>query len=420
MHDPIQEGSKRIQFKVKDYGKGIAEENFQRIFEPFHQENLDTSTIYGGTGLGLPITKQLVEKLGGTISVDSQLGKWTEFTVDFPFNGEEVADFDTQVQRLAHTSILVVVARPTTDCPVVKWLREQGITVELIATCDEMEGMAQAIEAKQPDGVPHYYIPLVHDEAFDQAVYRRFADRHANQLMTFGYKNNVDLAAAHVHSPCRVFPSLFLPILGDLVERLKTGKTKRIETTLDSSILIINNQPAAAPADNTIPNTSGALSNKGGEVDYGKIKALIAEDNRINQRVLSKTLTRLGLLQDNIDVVENGLKAVNAVSEKAYDVVFMDMEMPVMNGLEACREITKNKVRLLPVVVFVTAHAMETFRNEARQAGGYGFISKPFNLEKIDQLINSVPWDSLTETQRRKIAVSQEQTEAECTSALCN
>ena len=82
--------------------------------------------------------------------------------------------------------------------------------------------------------------------------------------------------------------------------------------------------------------------------------------------------------------------------------------MPVMNGLEACRQITQNKVRLLPIVIFVTAHAMEKFRNEARQAGGFGFISKPFNLEKINTLIKSVPWDSLTETQRPSLVVKQE------------
>ena len=393
---------KRIHFQVKDYGKGIAPDNFHKIFEPFHQENQNTSTIYGGTGLGLPITKKLVEKLGGLISVQSEVDSWTEFTVDFPYHGEEVTDFSSQVARLANTSILVVVARPTTDCPVIKWLRDQDINVELIASCDELEATAQAIEARAPPEETQYYIPLVHDIAYDEVLYRNFADRHPSQLMTFGYQNN-GISAAHVHSPCRVFPSLFLPILGDLVARLKTGQVERIETTLDTSILVINNQ---APKEAT---PAPAPTAKDAGVSYDKLKVLIAEDNRINQRVLIKTLVRLGMKEENIDVVDNGLKAVHTAQQVAYHIIFMDMEMPVMTGLDACREITNNKVRLLPLVVFVTAHAMETFRVEAQQAGGFGFISKPFNLQKIDTLVRSVPWDSLTETEHRNEAALQQQ-----------
>jgi len=82
--------------------------------------------------------------------------------------------------------------------------------------------------------------------------------------------------------------------------------------------------------------------------------------------------------------------------------------MPVMNGLEACRQITKTKQRLLPIIVFVTAHALEAFRTEANEAGGYSFISKPFKLEKIHSLIQSVPWDKLTVTEQRSLAVDKQ------------
>jgi len=406
-----------IVFKVKDYGTGISPDNYEMIFEPFHQENRNTSTIYGGTGLGLPITKKLVETMGGVISVESKVGQWTEFTVKFPFHGREVTDFSSHVNRMANTSVLVVVARPTTDCPVIKWLRDQRITVELIASYDEMEATAQAITARAPEGEQQYFILLVHDEAFDESLHHKFVSNYPSQLITFGYKNN-EVSAAHVHSPCRVFPSLFLPILGDLSARLKTGKVERIDTTLHSSILVINKQTPAkseTALSSSLPMDSGLV--------YDQLKVLIAEDNRVNQRVLTKTLQRLGITTNNIDIVDNGLKAVNAASEKSYDIIFMDMEMPVMNGLLACREITKNKVRLLPVVVFVTAHAMETFRTEARNAGGFNFISKPFNLEKIDSLIKSVPWDSLTETERRSQSVLVGKTTTgsdSCSLSLCS
>jgi len=82
--------------------------------------------------------------------------------------------------------------------------------------------------------------------------------------------------------------------------------------------------------------------------------------------------------------------------------------MPVMDGVEACRIINKHKCRMLPVVVFVTAHALEAFRKEASDAGGHGFISKPFNLERIRELIESIPWDKLTETELRTRAAKKQ------------
>jgi len=301
---------KRIRFSVKDYGKGIAKENYTAIFKPFHQENKDTGTIYGGTGLGLPITAKLTEKLGGEISVQSELGKWTEFTVEFPFHGQEVTDFEIEnaVACLANTSVIVVVARPTTDCPVMIWLREQSITVKLVASCNELEAAASKIEAKYPE---QYYIVLMHDEAFREDLYCRFAESHQSQLMTFGYQN-IAMAAAHVHSPCRVFPSLLLPILGDLVARSKTGKIERIETRLDSSILVINNQKDEVDKAALAPVTCES---------YSDLRILIAEDNKVNTKVLTNTLKRLGL--HRIDAVDNGKKAVQAASEKIYDLIFM-------------------------------------------------------------------------------------------------
>jgi len=82
--------------------------------------------------------------------------------------------------------------------------------------------------------------------------------------------------------------------------------------------------------------------------------------------------------------------------------------MPVMNGLEACRQITKTKQRLLPIVVFVTAHSLESFRTQANEAGGYSFISKPFHLEVIDSLLHMVPWDKLVETDHRSLAITKQ------------
>ena len=119
-----------------------------------------------------------------------------------------------------------------------------------------------------------------------------------------------------------------------------------------------------------------------------RIKVLVAEDNKINQKVLKRTLMRVGINEEILDIVENGKLAVEASEEKAYDIIFMDMQMPVMGGLEATKLIKERDGKDGAKVVFCTAHAVDQFREQADLAGGDGFVSKPFNLKKIKAVLD--------------------------------
>ena len=261
-------GQKWIRFQVKDYGKGIAKENYNKIFQPFQQVVDESGDSQGGTGLGLPITVKLAEKLGGHISVESEVGQWTEFTVELPFHGHESVTFEKDALQLADATVLVVVARPTTDCPVATWMHNNDLGLELVPSCEDMEPAAARVEAKTPRDRPHYYIILMHDECFDMAYYRRFAENHQCQLISFGNKE-LDEAAGHIQIPCRVFPSLMLPILGGLVDRLKSGKSNRIETTLSTNVLVIRDQVEKPRKD--LSHNSPVADN------YSNLNILIAE-----------------------------------------------------------------------------------------------------------------------------------------------
>ena len=139
-------------------------------------------------------------------------------------------------------------------------------------------------------------------------------------------------------------------------------------------------------------------------ISHDAIRVLIAEDNPINQKVLQRMLHRLGVR--NIDIVDNGKLAVETHASKPddyYHIIYMDMQMPVMDGLEACRHITKrklansssssslsnttddNKKNVLPKIIFVTANVTDGHENEAQEAGGDGFISKPFSIDGIER-----------------------------------
>jgi two-component system glycerol uptake and utilization sensor kinase len=115
------------------------------------------------------------------------------------------------------------------------------------------------------------------------------------------------------------------------------------------------------------------------------LKVLYAEDNVVNQKVLQRVLERLGL--NDITIVDNGLKAVESCETNRYDLIFMDMQMPVMDGVEACKKIVARNAT--EKVVFVTAHALEDFKEKALAAGAVDFVSKPFNLQKIRAILKS-------------------------------
>jgi signal transduction histidine kinase/CheY-like chemotaxis protein len=172
---------------------------------------------------------------------------------------------------------------------------------------------------------------------------------------------------------------------------------------LPAAALILSRSKVLSPPNSTLPMKRMLPSNvrsgvetpfPGGEQktesSYAKIRVLVAEDNKINQKVMKRMLLRLGLEQ--IDIVENGLEAVDRETAQRYDVILMDMDMPVMDGLEATRQIVARprveSTDVAPKIFFVTAHALDTFRVQAKEAGGHGFISKPFNLQKIESIFS--------------------------------
>jgi CheY-like chemotaxis protein len=143
---------------------------------------------------------------------------------------------------------------------------------------------------------------------------------------------------------------------------------------------------------NSLHNLTGMTSKP--KIDYTGIRyestrVLVAEDNAINRKVLGRMLDRLGVV--NVDMVENGLLAVEREASKEYDLVLMDMQMPVMDGVEACRLIVnRHGGHSSPIVVFVTAHAGLDYGLQCEKAGGRGFLSKPFNFDDIQKCFSRV------------------------------
>jgi CheY-like chemotaxis protein len=201
------------------------------------------------------------------------------------------------------------------------------------------------------------YICLVNEDLYHPPeAYKALCQRATkSMLLTFGPKYSVQETNCHYRSLAQILPSVLIKSLAAHVIGL--------ERTSSSARHVL---AATDPV-----------------IQYGDLRVLVAEDNVINQKVLVRMLAKLGVR--NVDVVDNGQKAVDQEAQKDYDIVYMDMQMPVMDGTDACQRIVKRRgAEARPKVVFVTANVSGGFESETTKAGGNGFISKPFNVHEIE------------------------------------
>jgi signal transduction histidine kinase/CheY-like chemotaxis protein len=402
-----------IRFSVQDYGKGIEKKDFKTIFQPFSQASKHTATVYGGTGLGLSITSKLVHSLGGRIAVDSEIGKFTEFIVDLPLKGEPV-DIAAVKGRLKDVCIITVKPKGSIDYsfttypiaeepePFGSSVRDQyGLSVVSTQSVNDLEERVKQLEAEKSG---KHFALLVNETLYDDQALTAIVEKlgHRNcTFMTFGPKNGIEATKQkHFRSLLGVFPSILLESIAKHVAHTKQDVVA--SDTKGSSALKSNpnsSSPDVAYVPEKAPKTSDPRSQRAESTKPTSaakqfppkrdLKVLYAEDNKINQKVLSRVLNRVGIM--DVTIVDDGLKAVTICEKVSYDVIFMDMQMPVMDGVEACNLIIErdNDAK----VIFVTAHALDEFKHKAKAAGGVGFISKPFRIEDIEKVLGQLDLD---------------------------
>ena len=277
-----------IRFVVRDSGKGIDPSMFAKIFHPFAQESSDTETLYGGSGLGLAISSKLVHRLGGTISVDSQVGKWTEFAVELPLQGCDPAPFDLELLRTA--KVWVVDPDPL----------EQDNARRVFDYF--------AIEHHVASSLPTF--PKSGKEAkLSVVIIQEDLWRPDMQLppksviITTGTNYTIKTAHGHIRSLRQTVPNNILFCIAESIKIANSSQHEKVEVEVHT-VAVENN-----------------------EISLTSLKIMIAEDNKINQRVLVRILERIGI--SDVKVAVNGQEAVDfAMSGVDYDVILMDMQMP--------------------------------------------------------------------------------------------
>lgn len=305
----------------------------QISFEPFKQLESNEAN-HGGTGLGLAITRQLVKALGGTITVQSDYGKWSEFIVTLPCK-----------YPMIHLQV------------------------------DHDTGERSESEQRKPSAIT----TTDEDDSTSESSFNS-DDSSSYNLSTASFQGILEQAAKRQCQTKTMNPE---ESTISLTNDKSTVSLDSYLTTSSHGSSLSNSKVLDCPS--TLQTLHSSTKEDTKEY-FQNIRILIAEDNVINQKVLHRTLNRIGV--ETIDIVDNGKKAVEASNDKTYDICFMDMQMPVMDGLEACRIISKRSSR--PKIIFLTAHALTQYQQQADDAGGDGFISKPFKIDVIKDLLASI------------------------------
>lgn len=349
-------GYTTYEFRVKDNGIGMSEEFQKHIFESFSREQTTTVSGIQGTGLGMAITKNIVDMLGGTISVKSEEGKGTEFLVVFDCKlSDNVVKYEP-VPELQGARALVADDDTDTCMSVSKMLKQIGMRADW--TVSGKEAIVRAREAyDEGDAFKAYIIDWLMPDMNGIETVRRIRKVIGEStpiiILTAYDWSDIEIEAREAGVTAFVSKPLFMSELREVLTRpVRTEKTR---------------EKAAEEGDFT-----------------GK-KILLVEDNELNQEIALEILQGAGFV---VDIAEDGIVAVdkmaNAASDR-YDLILMDIQMPKMNGFMATREIrtlSDNRKANIPIIA-MTANAFEEDKKSAFESGMNGFIAKPINIKAL-------------------------------------
>jgi PAS domain S-box-containing protein len=361
--DQLQEGF-IIYFEVKDTGVGIQPDVQKRLFQPFEQADASTTRRFGGTGLGLAICKQLVELMGGEINLESTPGKGTKFFFTLPLRkGQQ----DTIRPRydLKGLRVLVVDDNEVNRKVLEHYIQSWGMIPELAKNA--REGLEKALIAAKKD------------EPFDIAI----LDYMMPEEDGFSLARKLKL-----HDETANIPLILLTSLG------KSGHTGKSQEAVFSAFL--TKPIRQSHLYDCIAMVTGQKKDKHKSVitqhSIKKIKKagtqkriLLVEDNLVNQKVAMIMLQKMGF---QVDVAQNGLEAVEAIKKNTFDLIFMDCQMPEMDGYEATKKIKslKDDKSKIPIIA-MTANAMEGDREKCLAAGMDDYLSKPIRKDKLEEIL---------------------------------
>ena len=357
-------------FEVRDTGMGIPEKTLQTLFQPFVQADSSTTRHFGGTGLGLSIVRKLVELMGGEIGVSSEVGAGSRFFFTLPLMPAAAISPERRIRTETGGRILIVDDNVTNQRVLSAQLVHAGYTVTTVssgfAALDELQN---AIASDNPFDmvITDFQMPdmdgamlgeriiAMRELANTRLVMLTSLDRHGDtpRLAALGF-------AAYLTKPVRVRELI------DAVARVMSGGPRQWQ--METQPMITLNMLSQPPAQQRFAG-----------------HVLLVEDNFVNQKVAVRFLERLGC---TVEVASNGAEGVAACQQRQFDIVLMDLQMPVMDGMTATRMIRASETSGHIPVIALTANAMTGDRELCEAAGMDGYLTKPIEVERLRNILS--------------------------------
>ena len=354
-----QKGSELYEIRVKDNGIGMSQEFVQKIFSPFERERTSTVSRTQCTGLGMAITKNIVDMMGGTIEVQTEQDKGTEFIVRLPFRTQPEHQRTEKIAELEGLKALVVDDDFNTCDSVTKMLVRVGMRSEW--TLSGREAVLRARQSMELGDAFHAYI-------IDWRLPDMNGIEVTRQIRSLGDDTPIIILTAYDWSDIEAEAKA----AGVTAFCAKPLFMSDIRETLMTAI----GQSQSEPEDSVLPAAGS---------DFRGRCILLVEDNELNREIAVEILNEYGFL---VDTAKNGAEAVEKVKNSTpgnYDLVLMDVQMPVMNGYEATKEIRAldNPALAGITILAMTANAFDEDRKKALGCGMDGFLSKPIVIEEL-------------------------------------
>lgn len=335
---------------VSDTGIGIAAEKLSHLFDPFIQADTSTTRKYGGTGLGLSITKNLVEILGGELSVSSQPDVGSIFTIALAVD-IFLATTNDSLQGVSKSRIAVLIESDIEQQALHYALSDSAAEVDYYNSIDDLESSLRTTEKD---------VLLV-----DESVCASMIPMGGSLLSAL---NEID------ELPCIIY--------------LASLKNQAAAAELYSTVIrkpVCPSKILHAIANRVSPNTPIREPSYVSRVTPLKqMNILVAEDNVVNQTVAKQIIKTLG---SDVDIAENGIEALELIANKHYDIVFMDIQMPAMDGVEATTKLRASTASQ-PYIIAMTANAQTEDRDRCLEAGMNDFIAKPVRIEDVRDVMS--------------------------------
>ncbi|GEA59247.1 ATP-binding protein [Vibrio comitans] len=340
------ENQQQLRFSVVDSGIGISNEQKSKLFQSFHQADASTTRNFGGTGLGLSISKQLVEKMGGSLELDSELGVGSTFYFDVTLDIDlsHKRQWQESVQKSSHYHLWIQKENSTSNQLIQSAFNELNANVSFFDSIQEIE---------------------------DNIV-----DSERNTLLT------VDKACSENIHDLKIFAKKL-----NLNVVVSTDQDTRVEEFLNAGWRCLANPSLPDEIYDAVFEMSSIIEPnreyKESKLVFNNARILLVEDNEINQELAIGLLEPFGI---DIDVASNGQQAIEQAQSNEYQLVLMDIQMPIMDGYQATK-ILKQSGYPSPIVA-MTANVMDEDIKRAKEAGFDDHIGKPINMDKLKSVLS--------------------------------